>query len=751
MIELQEFEKHLQIAYKKGKKVKPSIAPKSERDIIYYKGKYRNHILATLKSGACISLSYGKTEWEKSGNMVAESLYTKSITAGEASDFYKDNPPNMALLDELDKQIARVNAYQDLRAEYLKESGYEENLLDNGNRWYGGKVSADNLIFGAREAYGYGVMLYSDGSVYVGNLKESMHEAPGVLYYPNGQRHFEYEQTYGDTARGVKYLQENAKDSVSDRVKNGTSGSAKGEAKDKTKGGKKGSQRITKYKGSFHKIGNKHHTPHGSAIYEYALDKSGNEIVVYFGSFEKGLRQGQGIEHMADGSDYKGSFHMGRRHGSGKIHFANGEIESVRYIMGTLESEQNLVQDGTTTLYFADGSKYEGEVKGGKRSGVGVLFSKYGVKVYEGEWLDDKSHGQGKAYFDKDPDDKDRSYRNQTIVGGLAYDGQFKNGKRDGKGKLYFSNSGQLYYYGEFKNGHRHGKGTTYSYMGRGYNCETVGNWVKGRMHGEFIQTQERGKKDILVYDDGTYISRREHPDSKIDYSQIIIDLTKRADSGDIEAMKELGSLYGGGFLGKKDYAKYIAFYSRAADLGSHSAERAITNLALSRKSEEDIAEYLTNAYPYIKTKAEEGHTRSIFRLAICYENGFGTKPNYKKAIELYEKAALDRGQKASAEYLLARMYKDGKFGESGKVDKWDEWWEAAESDFKVAESAIKASKTKGISEQDKQMHITAAKTYYKKAVNKGLEKALKPLLELGEEYQLYTLPVLWCASRVAI
>ena len=70
---------------------------------------------------------------------------------------------------------------------------------------------------------------------------------------------------------------------------------------------------------------------------------------------------------------------------------------------------------GTET--FADGEKYVGEYKDGKRNGQGTYTFPDGQK-YVGEWKDGKRNGQGTA----------------TFASGSKYVGDYKDGERNGQG-----------------------------------------------------------------------------------------------------------------------------------------------------------------------------------------------------------------------------------------------------------------------------------------------------------------------------
>lgn len=49
----------------------------------------------------------------------------------------------------------------------------------------------------------------------------------------------------------------------------------------------------------------------------------------------------------------------------------------------------------TVVKEYYDGSRYEGFMNGGKRSGKGVYYYRSG-DIYAGDWKDDKFHGDGR-------------------------------------------------------------------------------------------------------------------------------------------------------------------------------------------------------------------------------------------------------------------------------------------------------------------------------------------------------------------
>ena len=79
----------------------------------------------------------------------------------------------------------------------------------------------------------------------------------------------------------------------------------------------------------------------------------------------------------------------------------------------------------TKTQVWANGDRYEGEYRDGKRNGQGNNFYANG-HGHEGEYRDDKMHGQSKFFW----------------ANGDRYEGEYRDGKKHGQGTFitYFSN-----------------------------------------------------------------------------------------------------------------------------------------------------------------------------------------------------------------------------------------------------------------------------------------------------------------------
>ena len=94
--------------------------------------------------------------------------------------------------------------------------------------------------------------------------------------------------------------------------------------------------------------------------------------------------------------------------------------------------------------------KISGKYKIGEKNGIGKECNLYTNKViFEGEYLNGKRHGKGKAYYND---------------GKTKFEGEYLNGKRHGKGKEYYDNS-NLRFEGEYLKGQKW-NGKVYDYEG---------------------------------------------------------------------------------------------------------------------------------------------------------------------------------------------------------------------------------------------------------------------------------------------
>ena len=149
---------------------------------------------------------------------------------------------------------------------------------------------------------------------------------------------------------------------------------------------------------------------------------------------------------------------------------------------------------GKDVLTWADGRRYEGEVRDGAPHGQGVLSMPDGT-CCGGEWRDGLQHGQG---FDTWPDGTPR-YAGGFLKGlwhgqgvltwqdGTRYEGEFR-GDLHGHGVMTLSDGRR--YEGEFRDNTRHGEGIETRHDGTRYE----GDWRDGKAHGQ----------GVLTFPDGT-------------------------------------------------------------------------------------------------------------------------------------------------------------------------------------------------------------------------------------------------------
>jgi hypothetical protein len=133
---------------------------------------------------------------------------------------------------------------------------------------------------------------------------------------------------------------------------------------------------------------------------------------------------------------------------------------------------------------YADGGRYDGELKEGVRCGHGIHTLPDGG-FYEGQWEDDQKNGKGllrsangNKYDGEWKDDKKHGHGVTTLVNGSQHSGEWKNDKRDGQGML-INSTGK--YDGMWMDDMKHGYG--------------VFTWNDGlQYHGEFFRDNVFGK-----------------------------------------------------------------------------------------------------------------------------------------------------------------------------------------------------------------------------------------------------------------
>lgn len=128
----------------------------------------------------------------------------------------------------------------------------------------------------------------------------------------------------------------------------------------------------------------------------------------------------------------------------------------------------------------------------------------------------------------------------------------------------------------------------------------------------------------------------------KKDYANALTFFQRAANSGNADALNNLGVMYHYGEGVAKDFTKAAEWYRKAAE---KSHVKALYNLGILYQDKEDFA---SAAYWYGKA-VEQGHAKAMTNLATLYYYGIGVSQNNDKALELYGKAAGKGDEKAKS------------------------------------------------------------------------------------------------------
>lgn len=206
-----------------------------------------------------------------------------------------------------------------------------------------------------------------------------------------------------------------------------------------------------------------------------------NESITWSGPCKDGIANGKGtlqwIEEGKPGSRYDGEMKGGKPNGHGIEVHANGN----RY-EGEFKDYQ---YNGHGIWTGAKGGRMEGQFVGGKFTGSGSITYDNG-NSYQGGFKDGKRSGHGVFVIAKGgrmdgqwADDKFTGTGSIKYDNGDSYAGGFKDGKRQGHGVFTWSSNGARYE-GDFMDDHLTGRG--------------VETWPTGaRYEGEFVDGLPNG------------------------------------------------------------------------------------------------------------------------------------------------------------------------------------------------------------------------------------------------------------------
>jgi len=107
---------------------------------------------------------------------------------------------------------------------------------------------------------------------------------------------------------------------------------------------------------------------------------------IYAGTWNKGIKDGPGIQYWSDSQIYKGCWKDNRYDGFGIMLYVDGSTYRGEWLNG--------FRQGTGKAIYPDGSIYEGQWEKNLRNGYGQMIFADGTK-YEGNWTNDLQHGEG--------------------------------------------------------------------------------------------------------------------------------------------------------------------------------------------------------------------------------------------------------------------------------------------------------------------------------------------------------------------
>ena len=382
-------------------------------------------------------------------------------------------------------------------------------------------ISADGVLLysgdyknGSKD--GEGTLFNADGSIkYKGEFRRSLYSGSGMLKYENGNVYT------GEFLSGMPSGRGELKNSSGETIYTGgwkkglyngdgrlynddgsysdgkfTNGQARGKVTVYDENG------MINYSGTV--LNNK---PDGSGIcyqngvkvYDGQLSegvRSGtgrlcqNGECVYMGTFENDSFSGFGISYENGREIYFGMWSNGKYSGAGLLKLENGISMAGSFSEGSPEGRINIIQNGILIKeciykngeceymreYSKDGMSviYDGNVKGGLRSGMGCTFTEYGEKLFEGIFKNGEPLKSMKVslrqmpeleYVSKLKDTEYEKFRQsrefvveQPMLSGV-YSGQLKDGIPYGKGTILYSDHR---YTGSFVNGIASGSGIIY-------------------------------------------------------------------------------------------------------------------------------------------------------------------------------------------------------------------------------------------------------------------------------------------------
>ncbi len=220
-----------------------------------------------------------------------------------------------------------------------------------------------------------------------------------------------------------------------------------------------------------------------------------------------------------------------------------------------------------------------------------------------------------------------------------------------------------------------------------------------------------------VAYHDGNGVAK--------DDTQAVSWYRKAAAAGNVRGNYELGVCYENGYGVPKDYAHAVDWYRKAAEAGN---PRAMSSLGRMYDNGWGLPTDYRQAVTWYRKAAEAGDLQGMSSFGVMYEDGLGVQKDLRQAVNWYRKAA--EGGNATGMFYLADMYESGK-GVKKDLQQAFYWYRrAAEGGVAEGMNKVAAMCENGQGVQKDQQQ---AVLWYRKAAQVGNQNAMNNLKRLGD------------------
>jgi hypothetical protein len=241
-----------------------------------------------------------------------------------------------------------------------------------------------------------------------------------------------------------------------------------------------------------------------------------------------------GTYTFSNGDKYEGDWRNDKRHGQGTSTYANGGKYVGEY--------QDNKKTGIGTFFFSTGDKYIGNFKDDVRYGEGTYIFADG-RVWQGQWNNDKwvsgnkfaageynssSQVSNLSICPDSPSYEGSTYWDNCVgvynySNGDKYEGEWREDKRHGQGTYTFSNGDK--YVGDFLDGGFHGQGT-YTYgKGEWEDDKYIGEYKNDKRNGQGVYMFADGRVWQGQWSNDEWVSGNKFAEGEFDYSSQISSL----------------------------------------------------------------------------------------------------------------------------------------------------------------------------------------------------------------------------------